>query len=878
MKTLLPIGIVIFLPIIVCAQGISGEITNKTGEAVPFTNVFVPELNKGATSNENGIYRLSLPEGVWEIEFRNIGFSSLEIQVKIDTHWVNLPIIINEQIRWGKDIKMPSSGEDHAWYIMRRAVAMAPYYKNQCSEYECSVYLKGTGRLGKIPKILKNNIEKQGIKVDYIFSTESFSKFSFQPPDKLKQTIIAQRSSGNDNGTSPMQMITNSLYNSYQYGVISPFDKQALQLYNFKLLGEFEDQGNTVNCIQITPKRKSKDLFEGILNITEGFWSIHSADLTINQGPIKSRMKQIYSMVDGIRLPVSHTFEITFNEIGFTFDYTYVSSISDYVITLNPGLDHSFFEKQQKLLADKTQLLEKFDTLQPMTVQNHIKKSDSRADIIAFLQNEHPTNSQARKINKLLQKEVSRSYPPSQLLLEEEVRISPDALVADSVIWKQIRPIPLTEKEVISFRRKDSLQLAHQQPAWVDSTEEMRSRFEPEHLLIGNTYNYKTLSSESRKTLITPGLMGMLWAAYNTVDGVKINFPFTWYSSDTLGHSITLKPEVGYAFARKKPDGQVHFNYLYNGRKLASVGVSAGSTTLDFNHATGMSTVTNDLMTLLFERNYKKFYLANFMVFSQQIEITNGLMFNANVGWASRIPLANNSNRRIIDWEERAFTPNIPENISLLDYQLEKSNSTELMLEIVWTHRQPYYLRNGFKIPSQSKYPTFTLNYRKGINDLLGSNTSFDLLQMEVSQKLTVGLKSKLEYQASLGGFLNNKNLHFADYRHFRTNYAEFSFGDVKNSFSLLPYYSSSTDQYFVEGHAMFESGRLFLKSLPLMTNTLMTEAFSMHFLHTDLYRYYTEFGYSLNNIFDVFNLAAVISFEKGIYKSTGFKLGIKVI
>ena len=59
---------------------------------------------------------------------------------------------------------------------------------------------------------------------------------------------------------------------------------------------------------RIKYKRKSQQLFEGVIYIVEEIWAIHSLDLTENMAG-KIRIKQLYTPVEeGIWMPVSHEF------------------------------------------------------------------------------------------------------------------------------------------------------------------------------------------------------------------------------------------------------------------------------------------------------------------------------------------------------------------------------------------------------------------------------------------------------------------------------------------------------------------------------------------------------------------------------------------
>lgn len=865
----------------ISGQGITGIITDPLGNTLPYTNIFVPQLKKGTTTNADGEYRLALPAGTWRVEFRNLGYSTLEKEVTVGAGDLGLDVTLQERSYRIGEIRVLSSGEDPAVYVMRRAIAMAPYYKSQVSEYSSMVYLKGSGKFGRIPRMLRKTLEKQGVKANDVFSVESLSKIEFRLPDQMKQQVIAQRSSGNDNNTTPMPMITSNLYNASDYGVVSPFDRQALQVYQFRLLGMFEDQGRMINRIQVTPRRKGNDVFQGIINVADGYWSVHSADLQLTAPMMNIRMKQLYGPVDiNTWMPVSLSFDVVFEGMGFGFDYVYVASVSDYEVTLNPKLDHSFLEKQRKLYAEEMQILEEIE------VRNHSaageqgnRASDSRRPerIRELLHKEELTTRESRELNRLMSKETAASNPPPPLEIEQRIFMDSVRVERDSSFWETIRPIPLTDAESKGFLRKDSLLRIQSAPEWRDSVEQARRRFKPRHILLGATYSYHPRGSATRKTLTIPGIGGSDATSFNTVDGIRLNLPFRWYTRDTLGHAFALEPRLSYAFARKKPDAALSAAYTWNGTKRATVRISGGSTTDDFSGELGLSAFSNDFHTLWYERNFKKFYRRDFLELHQEIELANGLNLYTTFSWANRLPLTNHSSYRIIDWKDRTYTENVPVNHTLKPEQLLENRKAEASVMVTWTPRQRYYLRNGFKSYADSRYPTFSMTWKKAVPGIFGSEAKYDLVEAGMKQRLLPGIGNIFEYSVNAGSFLNSQTLHFSDFRHFSTHYPWLVAGPGLESFSLNPFYRTSTSGWFANAHAAFESGRLLVKRIPALGNTILTEQVFVNLLHTSHYRYYSEAGYRIRNIFAIFSVEAVAAFKSASFHSAGLKLIISL-
>ena len=859
------------------SQGISGLISDSDGKPIPYTNVYVPQLNRGTTSNADGLFELRLPEGTWAVEFRNISYNTVAKTVQVTDQTIDLPVRMDIRTYRIGEIRVTASGEDPAWYVMRRAIAMAPYYRNQVSESHYSVYLRGSAVFRKIPKLVKKQFEKEGLKLNTAYSLESQSRVDFQLPDKVSQKVVAQRTSGMNNGSDPMPMIMSNLYNSSGYGAISPFDKLALKVYDFKLVGMFGDQGRMVNRIQVTPKRKGNDLFTGEINITEGFWSLHSADLTIEQPMAKIRMKQIYGPVGNeVWMPVSFNFNVDVKVFGVDLGYSYVSSISDYQVKLNPELDHSYLKRQQSIQVAENEPFRKSEPEKlPIETNKQAKSNRNSAAIDSLIQKDELTMRDAIRLQRLMEKETKKDQPKPEPEIKELVTFDEHARELDSLAWETLRPIPLTPAELTGFHRGDSLLKVRSTKAYKDSVAASRTRFKVKHLVFGKPYQYQPVRSEALNSLSVPGILGMDGITFNTVDGLRINYPISWFKRDTLGHLFSLSSVAGYAFAREKLDASLGMHWMYNGRKRSSLSMSAGSVTSDFNQESGMSPALNTYYSLFLEKNYKKFYRNDFVRIGYQTDLTNGLVISASFSWSNRLPLENNSGFRFRDVFGREYSPNIPGNESPYWANSGQSYISMFLLKLNWTPGQRYSIRNGFKYPRESRFPTFTMTCKKAVPGLFGGDADYDFLEFGLTQKVRVNNYSILEYRLNSGAFMNQNRKYFADYKHFATDYTGFYTGGGTDHFKLLPFYVTSSSGGFIEAHLVYDSGRLLLKRLPFLAKTMLREQLSVHFLTNENFSYYTEIGYGVKQIFGIMSLEAVAGFEELKFRSAGIKLGM---
>lgn len=858
------------------AQGIRGRITNDLGEPVPFANIYVPQLSTGTSSNIDGYYELKLPEGNWKILFQYLGYQTLSRDMSIIKSMLEINIELTTQNYRIPDIKVLASGEDPAYYIMRHAIALAPYYRKQVSKYSCKVYLKGSGVFENIPFLLKKQLKKGGMKENQPFVMETASQIDFELPDQVKQKILAMRSSGKQNNTSPMGMITNNLYDAEKYGVVSPVSINAMKAYNFRLDGVFEDQGRTINKIRVTPKIKGNDVFSGYIYIADLFWNIHSADLFLHMPMTDVQVHQVYAEVNkNTWMPVSLDFDMNLSGLGLKMKYKYVASISDYKTTLNPAFDHSFLDRmKEQQLADQ-QIADKIIADNQEFQAKQVTKTQKKIDLM--MEQPELNNRETKKLNRMIETEAQRNSPPEPLEIKSSFEVSQKQVNNDSAYWAKLRPIPLTEKERISFAEKDSFVRVSATPEYQDSIRDSKRKFRIKHLLVGKTYDYSVDSIRKYQQFSIPKLTDPTSLAFNSVDGLRVELPFSYQLTDSTGRFLRLSPQFSYAIARKKLDATFSVQRRLNGMTNSWITAEGGSTTLDYNQTSPLSSMTNDFYTLWLEENYKRLFKRDFIKLTASRDLANGLNLNVGISYSDNSQLQNHSTYSFIKYKNKEIMPNIPANNNLADWQLENHQSLISRIALEYTPHNRYRIRNGTKIYAGSKFPTYSLIYTGGSSGIFGSDSRFDLATIGIRQKIDFGIDDHFSYHLTAGAFLNTSKIYFEDFQHFNTLPTGFMFSTYENSFRLLPFYENATGKRFVEAHTNWESRRLILKQLPVIRNSSITENVFLNFLSTPELNNYLETGYGLNNLFLLLNIEAVAGFENGKFKTAGFKVSLNL-
>src|ERR1035437_7458136 len=490
------------------AQILKGRITNQSGDPIEYATVYIQELKQGTTSNTKGDYEINLPAGKYTVIYQSLGYQPVYLNLSLSGETILKDVTLPMQYYQVPEVRISAIGEDPAYNIMRKAIGMAPYYLNNVSYYKAEVYLKGNLVINRIPKLLQKSmkIESSGnetsvsagskpkseeklLKAGDSFIMESINEIEFTAPDKYFQRMISYNSTfpAQGNEISPMSFIQASFYKPVLADMaISPLAPNAFSHYNYKFLGASQQGNFTINKIQVTPKRKSQQLFEGTIYIIEDLWCLQSVDLTNDNLFGKVRVQQIYIPVqDDIWMPVSHKFEINIAIIGFKADAGYGSSVKYVEVRPNLSLQRPGAITDTYSLK-KEQNLKNSDTIVPKSKQK----------IANILEKDKLTNRDMAKLAKLMEKESEGSRNDSTKksleIKDNTIQIvEKDANKRDSLYWAKIRPIPLSDVEIHSLKISDSLRAA-------TTPKELKSDSVPQAKNKGKN-KFLTIRSEERR-------------------------------------------------------------------------------------------------------------------------------------------------------------------------------------------------------------------------------------------------------------------------------------------------------------------------------------------------------------------------------------------
>lgn len=855
--------------------GIKGVIKDTKGENLPYASIVVKGTSYGTMANAEGKYELSLLPGSYEIVYQYLGYKSTSKKIEITDKFIEQNVSLEEQAVALQDVKVKSTGEDPALTIMRKAIAKAKLHLLEVDSYAGRAYMKGGGKITNIPGLLESRLKKEGIEENVLYFTETVSEIFFKQPQNYRQRIISTRSNFSDFGGY------NSYFNASFYqpelaGAVSPLSPRAFSYYKFEYLGTFTDRGEEVSKIRVKPRSGGDKVFDGTIYIIENKWSIHSLNLTTYNEGFKIDVKQVFSPIQDVWMPVTFQFVVGGGMFGFKGSFNYNVTASYNQLKVNPKFHQQIDVVDEKI--DKT----------PTIVEKVTKPNSKKVDVEKTLsQNKELNRKQLNKLLKQYEKEDLKERKKEDKSAAQVVRydsVSFDSLYRKraATFWDSIRPVPLTQVEIKSTIKLDSIKIVQKAKETKDSIKVSGKKFKVEQLLSGYTYNLgkpDTIKSRmtdrkwynySTRLIYESPLAG---ASYNTVEGYRFK--------GGLGIRHEFKNKMyfkamgygRYSIAREKLTGFGTLTYRY---KKTEARFLSGTSIQQYNPDDAIPEEFNLLTTLLLERNYMKIFEKQFSAIEVNTKLSDGLSFKVGFEWQQRNQLENNIQKPLINWKNREFTSNIPKNLELPEVQFNRHQASLLTAQVNWKPIVRYRIRNGRKRTDYSLSPELSFKYRGGISGLGGSDVDYSNIELGFRHDFSIGVRGNLKYAVTAGSFLSAKKVYLPDLKHFAGNLAPIQVGDPVTTFRMLDYYQYSTKGSYVEAHGLYNFRKFLITRIPAVRILGIKENFFANYLYTNQTKLnYLELGYGVEGILRLFRAELVTNFVNGNYQDWAIRIGL---
>jgi hypothetical protein len=769
-------------------------------------------------------------------------------------------------------VTVSPGGEDRAYRIMRNAIARAPYYARQVSEFEAEIYLKGSFNVVKISRLARSLAGEslEDINEGDNITRESWNVVTFTSPDKYEQRVIKQI----DNTalvqdkelmeTRAMKLVNINIYDTDRMIgdlIISPLSSGAFSHYRFRYEGYSEDRGRIVNRIRIIPRRKSQQLVAGHIFIVEDLWNVHGLDITGKMNIVANidfRLQTGYGEVaQNLWMPTGHRITFDLGLIGTKATMNYVASV-DYT---------------------RVKVNEAIHIPGPESADASGRGSDSTFRVAAapLPSTNRGSYRAARRAERRIEAPARQSLDVTKEFTENyTVTFDSLALEPDPGFWDRVRPVELEPAELKGYRERMVVATEKTPPPPPDSAvvkKRRRKTVAAKFIFGGANLRLGKSGGEILWHGVIPEKSG-----FNTVDGfyfgiapIDYRKTFSPSAGSSGGTNLVIRPQGGWAIDRRTPLADLMARLEFAPMRRGEIELRAGTLSRNFSSAPGDGILPfdNTVASLVFRRNYLKLYGDTFAEAAGSIDLANGLALSLSAKYSLRRGLTNSSDYSFFYRKERVYTDNIV---------IEDHTAAIATLGIEYTPHQYYRVTaEGRKVPVRSDWPTFFVGWKKGIRGIRGSTADFDHISGGIRQNIDMGgTFHTLKYFIYGGAFVTARSLHFPDFRHFDTADLPVTNSSITSvgSYRMLGSYIHSTDRSYLELHVAYQARFLLIKLLPWFSGRLWTEGVQLHYLDTPGLRNHVEIDYTVGLLWKA---GLFVGFDQFKYNRIGFKFSIPI-
>ncbi|WP_196889563.1 DUF5686 and carboxypeptidase regulatory-like domain-containing protein [Aureivirga sp. CE67] len=810
MKNLIAILVLLF-SFQLSAQ-ITGIVTNKNNEPLPYVNIYTADEKYGTTTTDEGYFNLNIPENRdYTLVFQFIGFKKQEIKISKNELPIKLKVKMEEQNVSLKEVVI-NSKENPAIRIIKNAIKNRKKNSKKIKKYTLEYYSKSVFRLNSLPLSFLEKPEDStrfhktmdsiGLGLGIIYLSETVSDVSYQAPGKIKEVMKATKVSGDNKGIS-FNRASVKQFNFYKNSVeimkpiISPIASNAFANYKYKLAGTFYDKdGFLVNKIEVIPRRKNDPVFFGYIYILEDSWSIYGVDLNVTGKSIQMEFADLVNIKQNFSfnekenhwIRKSSFINFDFSYIGIKFDAKISEAFKNY--DFNPNFDKKTF-----------------------------------------------TN--------------------------EVFRVEETALDKDSTYWKNNRQIALEQEQIEDYRKKDSIQKLKSSKKYIDSLDRENNKLTMMKAYMGYTYQ----NTPKNWKLQVDGLL--VGSSFNTVQGFNLTTGLTYKK---LNPEEDTYYKIGGKVMQDFSGGRTRFrgNFTKKFKSLANskLTLEGGNTVTQFNQEQPILPGLNSIYSVYFKRNYLKIYDNTFAKIKYSGELFNGLNIKSSLLYTRRKQLFNTSS---LNWSksDRKYTSNNPWAPGDFTSTLFDTNSIfKFNTEFTINFGQKYMMYPNKKVNLPTKFPVLKVGYEKGFG-ASKKEYEYDKIFTSLNQTILLGNKGKFKYEARAGKFFNAENISVLDYQYFNGNETIFSQKTrLFNSFNLLPYYDFISNSEYASIHVRHDFKSYILGKIPLINKLNFNLVVGGDVLFTKENKPYAEYSIGLSNvgigIFRVFTVDYSRSFFNG--------------
>ena len=454
---------------------------------------------------------------------------------------------------------------------------------------------------------------------------------------------------------------------------------------------------------------------------------------------------------------------------------------------------------------------------------------------------------------KKVRKKEKRKYNLSESF---SLQCDTNAYKTDASTFAIMRPIPLNESEKKLYHdytlRRDTTTVekpSKSQAFWGTMGDLMVEDYK---------FNLSNIGSVRFSPFINPLLF-----SYSGSNGLSYRQDFRYnrlFRGDKL---LRIVPKLGYNFTRKEFYWSLNADFEYWPQKRGFFRLNVGngnriysSKVLDELKAMPDSIFNFDLIHLDY---FKDLYFN----FRHTVEVVNGL--DIGLGFSAHKRTAVEPSRFVITGDYPMPPPEF----------MDKFKNTYISfaprIRIEWTPGLYYYMNGKRKINLHSLYPTFSVDYERGIKGVFKSTGEYERIEFDLQHQIRLGLMRNIYYRFGFGAFTNQDELYFVDFANFSRHNLPVGWNDeIGGVFQVLDSRWYNSSRRYVRGHFTYEAPFLILRHLMKYTRYVQNERIYISALSMPHLQPYLEVGYGIGT--HIFDVGVFVSSENWKFGGIGCK------
>ena len=368
-----------------------------------------------------------------------------------------------------------------------------------------------------------------------------------------------------------------------------------------------------------------------------------------------------------------------------------------------------------------------------------------------------------------------------------------EAFEKDTSFWTSTRQVNLTDEEQKFIILKDSIRDAHNRKEYLDSVDRIFNKITFLKVLwYGIDHRNRT---ERYQIGFSPIV---LFIQPVSIGGPRLSPAIDYFKKWKNEKTLESYSRASYGFLNKDLKGDTWWKYKFNPFHFGFLRLSL---THDFD-----AIRYADAINQIYKRN--NLIEATKMSTSIEYELFNGFYGGLGIGFSER--------RSLKDFKFLKTFDNILPNDDFLVFDTYQALNVSVTLS--YTPVQKYMREPYRKVVLGSRWPTFGLNYERGIPTIFGSDVNYEYLQLDIQQTFKIGTLGTSTYRIETGKFLSSKKLYDPDMKYQRRS-DPIWFSNPLYSFQGLDS-SLPTIDYVYQAHFVHHDNGAIINKIPFIKKT----------------------------------------------------------